>query len=712
MEAQNKEQIINYIEKASVIILSILFILFPVLFTNLTTDLFVLPKQALLVFSVITLAALYAVKTFLSEKVRIARTPFDFPILLFIGAAALSVVFSVARFDSFFNFVPFLFAALSFFAITHNVKNEKSLYALVISLLVGGAITSVLSILSFLKIYVFSFDFSKFQAFSTLGSPLDQTIYLAFLLPLAVYFIYPFVKKGPDSLKNLKGENMIRVLVVSVSSVIILLGTIISIYILMTLQKPVILPVDTGFQVAFAAISQDAARIIQGFLLGSGFGEFFIAFMRFKQAAFNVNPDIWNLTFFRSSSYVLELLATTGLLGIISFLFIVYRAIKEKPLFIPLILFLAAAFVLPFGFYHIVLLFAVLGIYAGAKGLTNSSKYFEVDLQLVASKRGFFVISTEEASERREKYGKPLSTIILTLFAVFCVSFGFLAYDYLWGNILFQRSLVAASQNNGSLTYNYQSGVLNSPTGKYVDSYHRVFSQTNLALANSLALSIPQGSSPSAQTVQTIYQLVQQSINSGRNSTDVSPANSLNWQNLSSVYRALIGFGQNADSFALLTAQRAAQLDPGNPSEYINTGGIYFQLALWDRAIEQFQIAVNLKQDYANAYYNLGHALEEKGDLQTALAQYQTVRSLVANDKTSLDKIDAEIKVLEEKIGQAGGTQPQAQAAENQPPIEVNQPATQLPEQKPPVKIPAPIDTPTPTPTPSGEVSPSPAITP
>ena len=714
MEEQSKEQIITYIEKASVIILSILFILFPILFTNLTTDLFALPKQALLIFSVISLLALFAVKTFLSEKVRITRTPFDFPVLLFVGVVVLSVVFSVARFDSLFNFVPFLFAALTFFAITHNVKNEKHLYTLISSLLIGGAIASVVSILSFLKIYVLSFDFSKFQAFSTLGSVLDQAIYLGLLLPLALYFVYPFVKKGPDSLRNLKGENILRVAAISVSSVIILVGTIVSIYILMTLQRPVILQVDTGFQTAFAAISQDATRIIQGFLLGSGFGEFYIAFMRFKLAAFNVNPDIWNLTFFRSSSYVLELLATTGLLGVLSFLFLVYRVVKERPLFIPLILFLTAAFVLPFGFYHVVLLFIVLGIYSGAKSLTNSSKYFDVDLQLVASKRGFFVISTEEATSGHEKYGRPLSVIVLTIVGVFCVVFGFLTYDYLSGSLTFQKSLVAAAQNNGTLTYNFQSNVLNSATGRYVDSYHRVFSQTNLALANSLALSVPQGSSPSAQTVQTIYQLVQQSINSGRNATNISPANSLNWQNLSSIYRALIGFGQNADSFAILTSQQAATLDPSNPTQYINIGGIYYQLGLWDRAIEQFQIAINLKPDYANAFYNLGHALEEKGDFATALVQYQTVRSLVAKDKTSLEIIDADIKAIEDKIGQAPGPQPETQPAENQPPLEVNQPEAQLPEQKPPVEIPAPIDTPTPTPTPTptGAVSPSPTITP
>ena len=583
---QQKEQWVLYLEKASVAILGLLFIFFPLVFSNITTDLFVLPKQAFLIFSVIVLMLLYGARTFFAQNLRIKRTPFDLPILLFTGAVIFSVVFSVAKYDSLFNFVPLLFAVISFFTITYNVRDRKSLNVLVASLLIGAAIVSILAVLSFLKVYLLPFEFSKFQTFTTLGSILDQTIYLGLVFSLGAYFVIPPLLKGKGVFSSNR-QDAIRIAGYSLISLIILIGLSISIYLLITIQKPLILPVATGFQTAFAAISQDGGRVIQGFLFGSGYGEFANVFLRFKQATFNSNANIWGLTFFRSTSFVLELLATTGMLGILSFLLLAYRIAKQKPLFIPLVIFIIASFIFPFGFYHIVLLFFILGIYSALKGLSNHQDFFDVELQLVASKKGFFVLSSEEVSQKQqEKYGKILASIVIFIVGVFTLIFGFLAFDFVKSNVTFQKSIVAANQNNGQQTYDYQTSVLNSVTGRYVDAYHRVFSQTNLALANSLGNSVPKGSSPSAQTTQTIYALVQQSINSARTATNISNNNAINWQNLSSVYRSLIGFGQSADSFAILAAQQAIRLDPTNPQEYINLGGIYFQIKAYDRALE------------------------------------------------------------------------------------------------------------------------------
>ncbi len=696
---ESKLEVINYIEKASVVILGLLFILFPLLFTNLTTDFFSLPKQAFLIFVTIVLLLLFGAKTLLLEKVSIRRTPLDLPIVLFILAILLSVVFSVARWDSFTNFVPLLFAGLLFFAITYNIKNEKSLIVLVSSLLAGGALLSLVSILSYFKVYIFQFDFTQAQTFTPLGSFFDLALYLLFLLPLAFYFLSPFIfrKKHKESQED-KKLDAVKMAGFGLMGVIILGGLILSLYNLLKPGNLTLLPMETGFQTAFAAISQDAGRIFQGFLFGSGFGQFLTDFTRFKQASFNANPDLWNLTFIRSSSFVLELLATTGLLGLLSFLFLCFKVLKEKPLFIPLVIALGISFVLPLSFITLTLIFFLLGIYAGLKGLTDNQRYFDVEIQLVAMRKGFFAFALEETT-RPKGSNRILSYFVLTAIIVFALIFGFGTYNYLSANVNFQKSLVAASQNNGQLTYTYQNSALTSLTGRNVDSYHRIFSQTNLALANSLASSIPQGASPSAQTTQTIYTLVQQSINAARQATTLSPKNAINWQNLSSIYRSLIGFGQNADSFAILAQQQAVALDPSNPQEYISLGGIYFQLRAFDRAQEQFQLAVNLKPDFANAYYNLGHAMQEKGDLRGALTQYQTVKTLVANDAANLSKINSEIAAIESQLGQAQtGTAVQEQTAN---PLSIPTPAATLPKQNPPVKIPGPgSPTVTPTPTP------------
>lgn len=706
---QNEEQkieIINYLEKASVAVFCLLFILFPIAFTNLTTDFFSLPKQALVVFAVLVVMILFGVKTVLLEKVMIRRTPFDLPILLFLLAILLSAVFSVAKPDSFTNILPVIFAGLSYFGIVYNVKNEKSVLALIGSLLAGAGILSLITIFTFFKVYVFPFDFAKTVAFTPAGSILDQALYLLFVLPVGLYFLSPFIfrKKQSETVEEKKMDS-VKLVGFAALSLIILVGLTVSIYNLIKIPNNLILlPIETGFQTAFAAISQDSGRILQGLLFGTGFGEYLMAFTKFKQASININPTLWTISFLRSSTYVLELLATTGILGFFSFLFLCYKILKEKPLFVPLIIALACAFILPLSFYTVSAMFFLIAIYAILRGLTDNQKYLDLELELVALKKGFLTFAPE--NEKQKGYGKILAYSIFGIILVIVLGIGYLSYDYLAANITFEKSLVAASQNNGQLTYTYQSSALSSMTGKYVDAYYRVFSQTNLSLANSLANSVPKGASASAQTQQTIYTLVQQSINAARQATTVSPQNTLDWQNLSAVYRNLIGFGQNADSFAILAEQQATQLDPANPQNYITLGGIYYQLQQWDNALAQFQQAATLKPDFANAYYNIGHTLIQKGDLKGALVQLQTVQSLVAKDPTNLSKINQEIKALEAQINQQG-SQAQTTPAGSQSTLNTPQAVT-LPPQNPPVKIPAPQATVIPTATPTG----SPKITP
>ena len=700
----NKKELIEYIEKASVAILGLLFLFFPVFFTNITTDFFIIPKQALIIFAVSILILLFGVKTLLLEKVRIRRTPFDLPVLLFIGALILSTIFSSSKADSAINLIPAIFAGLSFFAISYNVRNEKSLMVLFGSLLGGGALLAAVAILTYLKIYIFPFDFAKAATFTPAGSLFDQTLYLLLVLPVGLLFLTPLFSKKlslASLMENRKATA--RTLALGALSIFILAGFIVSIYNLIQLKAAVLLPMETGFQTAFASISQDSGRVFQGFLFGSGYGEYLLDFTKFKQAVFNLNPQLWNLTFVRSSSFVLELLATTGILGILSFLYLIIKVVREKPLFLPLILILGASFIVPFSYFHFVLIFFILGLYVGLRGLSDEAKYFDVELHLLAFKKGLLAFAST-GSRTATGYHKALSYVIFAVIVIFVATFGFITFDFLSANINFEKSLLSANQNNGQLTYNYQSSALGSVTGRFVDSYYRIFSQTNLSLANALASSVPKGTTPSQQTTQTVYSLVQQSINAGRQATTLSPNNTLDWQNLAAIYRALIGFGQNADSFSILAQQQAVTLDPSNPQEYITLGGIYFQLQNWSKAQEEFQLAINLKSDFPNAYYNLGHVLEQTGDLKGALAQFETVRTLVANNPTNVAQINQEINALNAQINQQSAQTTQTQTAN---PQALTTPSAQtLPKQNPPVKIPAPQSQTT-TPTPTGGPTPT-----
>lgn len=716
----NKKELISYINNILLLVVGVVFLLFPLVFTSqvgdiITGDIFTLPKQIILGGSVILLLVLFAVKTVLEGKISFRSTPFDIPVLLFMVAAFVSSILSMNKYDSLISFVPLLFATLFFFLTVNIVKDKSSILFIVASILTGSILLGIFSILAYLKIFILPVQYAQSQLFSPIGGLFDQALYLAFTLPIAGYLAYPlFAKKASaqkDSLASFAVAEGTKVnpklIAFAASFVIIAASLLVTIYMLLTIQKPAILPLETGFTTAFSSISRDDGRVVRSFLLGSGYGTFNTVFSRFKDVAYNANDTLWSLTFFRSSTYLLELLATTGVLGFFSFIFIFYRIIKERMFFIPILLAMLAAAVLPFSFVLQGFFFMLLALFAVIAGTFKPRRYPTLELYLVALRQGLFLAKESDGSNKKGRSTHILPLIFSLIILLLAGILGFLSVNYVRANYTFRKSYSYIQQNNARDALLSQFNALQ--IFPFEDSYYTEFSQLNLRVANALAASSPQSTSPSAQLQQDILNAIQRSINAGRSAVTISPYTSLNWNNLSAIYRSLINFGQNADQFAIVTNQRAIELDGANPQQYINLGGIYYQLGQYDNAREQFQLAISAKRNYANAYYNLGHALEAKGDLTTALQYYQVVKELVAQDKPNTEKITAEIDTLQKKIGEqavAGAKAPEAPsgAAADQSPLDVNKPSTQLPERDPKIKIPGPSSSPTPgkkTPTPS-----------
>ncbi len=706
----SKRELSSYFENMSLLVVGVFLLLFPLLFLSVTTDAFVLPKQIALSLATSLFVILFGIKTILDGRLKLRNSPFHLPVFLFILVVLLSAIFSLNRFDALTSFVPLLFVSILYFGIINVVKGEKQLLFILSSLVLGAVLSSLLSIFSYFKIFLLPFPYTHSQFFSTFGFLLDQAVYLALVLPIAGYYTYTLIAGSqtvhrrslfsPLHQKSVKRVSGTTVLF-SFAFVIIAVSLALTVSMLLTSQKPLILPFEIGLQTAFAAISQDTGQVFKGFILGSGIGTYLTDFTRYKPAAYNLNPTLWAFTFFRSSSFLLELLATTGLLGIAAFFFLIYRIFRAGNFFLPVILAIVAALLLPFSFTLVALFFILLGIFEAILVLNNPEKYSEFDYYLVALKRGLFVASPKKdrlpLSDKEKRYSKFLPSMFFLFLLLIAGVPLYFTMRFFMSDLTFQKSLIAASQNNGLQTYNLQVASIN--TFPYRDIYYRSFSQTNLALANALARNQQKDSSPSAQTQQQIVQLIQQGITAARNATTVSPLTSFNWNNLSTVYRSLIGFGQNADRFTLLTLQQAIALDPNNPQQYVDFGGVYYQLGQYDEAIRQFQIAINLKNDYANAYYNLGHALESKGELQGAFNAYEIVKTLVEKDAENSKKVAADIDNLKEKIGQQANPNPSKKVKasdEEQQPLGINQPSRSLPERNPRVKIQAPKVTPLP----------------
>lgn len=678
MSPEQRQQLSTSIDTALLFVWGIALFLFPLFFLAITTEGILLPKEIL--FGTVTLLSLllWGVKVLLDGHVKLHRTPFDLPVLLFGIAILLSSVFAVNRANSLIAAFPAVFLVLGYFVINNASKRENTISFLLTCLLSGGALAGIVSIANHYKVYLLPFVSTHAVTFTPFGSYIDQAIYSGVLLLVSAALAIPLFQKNKTSQGAIFG----------VLGGVILLSLLGSVYLLFTSQKPTLLPFEVGFQTAFAAISQDAGRVAQGFFFGAGYGNYADVFSKFKPVSFNTNP-LWYLSFGTSSSFVLELLATTGIIGVLAYIFLViklviYQGAKAKnPVFYALLFIMALSFVLPFSFTLLALLFVLLALFSLLQSQKDPHHFFDIEFQFVALKKGIFSFTTPRTDARARNNLTPIFAFLFLL--GLSVLLGFYATAFTVSDILFQNSLVAASNNSGTATYRLEMQAIN--TFGHRSAYYRIFSQTNMALANSLLqLNSQNGGSPSAQTQQTAFTLIQQAITASKQATTISPASSIEWQNLASVYRALIGVGQNADAFAVAATQQAATLDPTNPQEYVALGGLYYQLGQYDSAIRQFQTAITLKQDYANAYYNLAHAYEQKQDYQNALSALNIVKQLTASDKTNNEKVAKEIEDLQAKIGTQGqaqtATEPKVTPTQQQQELSLPQPQTTIPPQK------------------------------
>src|SRR5687767_9295669 len=110
------------LEKLSLVLLTFFLAVFPFVITTITTEIYILPKQIFLIGTGLLLLVIFGLKTVFEKEVRIRRTPYDLPILLFLAVVLASSLFSVNRAESLVSFTPFLFAGLLYFLIVNTAK--------------------------------------------------------------------------------------------------------------------------------------------------------------------------------------------------------------------------------------------------------------------------------------------------------------------------------------------------------------------------------------------------------------------------------------------------------------------------------------------------------------------------------------------------------------------------------------------------------------
>ncbi len=663
----------------------------PLFFLPITADFFDFNKGILLVFVTLVSLLLWAISRTRGEF-RIRTTPFDLPVFLFAIVTVISaLVVTPNKYDAFvFPGTASIILAGTFFyfVVVQYLQGQEERHGSWISLsslfLLGSSIAALVSVLagvgalSIIGKAVGAPTWFTQNSFNTVGGILPAATLFFALLPLSIGGI---MKVSDENRRNTGGT-----LLGVVSFVMLAAGLAVNAFMALPGKATSVslLPLQTGWSIVLETLKRDS-------LLGVGVGNFIEAFNRFRPIEYNAS-GVWNLRFASSSNWYLDIWTVAGLLGIVTFVWIVISVISNlrrrslKFVHYSLITVLVLFALVPGNFMLLVTFYLLLAIVASPMGS---------DLALSFSARG------EGEGGRRTNL---LPGILGLLALAGIIGAGYFGGRIYAAEVAYKSALDSAVKNDGRATYdNMVKAIQLNP---YIVRYRIDFSRTNLALANSIA------SSKDLQDAdrQTISQLIQQAIREGQAAVALNQGNAVGWENLAGIYQAIIPFAQGADQYTVASYQQAIALDPVNPLLRLSLGGVFYSLKDYDNAVKTFELAVAAKPDFANAHYNLAVAYREKGNIQAAAQEMANALSLVTPGTADYDNAKKELDALNKKLTDAQATQSaqvqEGQAEGSQLPLQAPSPAPS-PVLKPQLTLPnsaapdANAPTPSPIPAPS-----------
>ncbi|MBM3283258.1 O-antigen ligase family protein, partial [Candidatus Gottesmanbacteria bacterium] len=172
----------------------LLFFLVPLILTPFNYELFEYNKMMLTYGLTIIISGIWLIKMIIGKEFRIARTPLDLPIILFLASQIISTAFSLDRHVSVWGYysrfngglLSIITYILLYYAFVSNFPKEKT-GKLLQAILISGAIVALYGILEHFGIDkdLWVQDVQN-RVFSSLGQPNWLAAYLAVLIPTTI----------------------------------------------------------------------------------------------------------------------------------------------------------------------------------------------------------------------------------------------------------------------------------------------------------------------------------------------------------------------------------------------------------------------------------------------------------------------------------------------------------------------------------------------
>ena len=661
--------------------------LIPLFFLPLTPNFFDFNKNYLLfILASISLIS-FCLRSITRRQIQLTLSPASFPFFFLIIIFLLSSIFqSPNTHQALFEHVaPIISLIIIFITTTSSQKNKSLIKKTFYALIASSLITSLISIYQASDLNSFSsITWLQNKTFSPLGNPLSL---ITFLIPLLPAFIFLIFKTKSVWEKTFS--------VVTSIIIILALATQISFYLPPNqITQFILLPYTAGWSIAV-----DIFKSLRTILLGVGPGNFINAFSVLRPISLNLTP-YWNVRFNVSSSYILTLLTTTGILATISFLLAQINTLKQfkktetkSPYLIASFIILAISsltlLLLPSNTSLLTINFLSLSLVVLQLKIQSSPSIKDQVFSLVAS-------------SHQNTRKTPVLSLALSFFSFLLLIFFWIpaTNDYLAARATY-KAFVNLNQDTSIAYQELEKAYLTSPTNS---TYRTNFAQTSLAIANNIAAKTDLTDEDRTQ----ITQLIEQSIRESKNAIQLNPQNVIYWENLASVYNQLTNFAEGAVDWTIASYSQAIQLDPTNPELRLNLGGVYLSLSDNTQAIKLFEQAINLKSDWPNAHYNLAAAYKANQQYAPALQQMQIVSELIPPESADYQRVQLELKELQKLVPASTdqtNTQPDEEETQLITPTPIPSPTTNidLPEDSGPDIPEENTETPTAEPTPTPE---------
>ena len=678
-------------------------VLMPIFFLPWTLEVVELNKQLLLLLGAVVAGMAWFGRMLVERKFEYRRSIVNVMVVLFVAVYAISAWRSYNPYLSVMGdfgqelsgLVTVIALATLYFVVANNFKTIKDLRLTVMSMMLGGFLAGLYAMLQGLGLFLLPFEFAKDPTFNTVGTATTLGVYMAFVATLSGGLILMGhgerdTKGKLCLLKNIfigatgvVALSMVAVINYWPVTLCLLLGS--SLLVVFAFIHAKSLKGISGVMLPIAAIVLSLLLLVFGFPLklnypaevtpslkasyditiktlrekpffGSGPGTFLYDYAMYRSPDVN-NSVFWNIRFDRSSNYFMTTLATTGLLGALSWLFMAM-----------FMLFLAARKLLRSNeaTWHLLIgLFAAWLPLVVARFLYGSNMTLEFIFWMMMGVLVAFhkprMLSVKFESSPRAAMGVSFVFILSVVFAVAGLFVEGTRYS---GEIAYAQAIRtdrAGGEIDEVVSKLGKAVNLNSKNDVYIRNLAlALLSKADYELNREIKLERKEDETDEAfafrrqaageEALKVSFTLSGQAVNMAKRATEINPRNVANWTVLGSIYEALLGVSEDADQWALSSYERSIELEPSNPVTYTQAGKILLYQAdrikndiasvedeakkkelegrvndLLNKATENFNKSIELKGDYAPARYNLAMALDRQDKLDEAISRMEEV---------------------------------------------------------------------------------------